>query len=620
MCGIAGIVTADARQYDNSLSRMIETLRHRGPDSSGSYYFSNCGLGHTRLCIIDLFGGAQPMLAANGQIGITFNGEIYGYRDLKKQDLVDYHFQSTSDTEVILALYLKYGTEMINRLPGMFAFALWDDRNQELFCARDRFGEKPLYYAFGKFGELIFASEIKAILATGLVQPRLSRKSLAHYLKRRYVHPHATIYENIYTLPPAHSMWYRKRKLHIEKYWKLPEQRTDLSLSDATEEFTTLLTQAVKKQLVSDVPVGALLSGGLDSTSVVAIAAGMSNGLNTYSFGFNGTLNELPYARSVANKYVTNHMELIDDKRDLVDLLIHMQHIYDEPFADSSNIPTHSICSLASRYGKVILTGDGADELLGGYSYWYRVLYQMELEIVPSPCKMLIYSFLETISNKMKLSTMEMHCNLKSTAHHYLAQYRSIIKAHQTQNVWFDDNELRSFGFAKSEISNSLSFDWVPNATVDDALRMDLLDYMPGDILVKTDRASMAHGLELRSPFLDVDIASFCISLPSALKINGRADKVILREGFSRKWPEIVRKRRKQGFVAPISEWLRSGSINSLKHDYLENPRRKIFELIPYEVCQHYVDQNSFKTWILLTLALWAEIHAFESSGPASGG
>ena len=614
MCGIAGLVAANARQYDNSLSRMIDTLKHRGPDSSGSCYFSNCGLAHTRLCIIDLFGGTQPMLAAEGQIGITFNGEIYGYRDLKKENLADYDFRNTSDTEVILALYLKYGTDMIQHLPGMFAFAIWDDRNQELFCARDRFGEKPFYYAFGECGEFIFASEIKAILATELVRPRLSRKSLAHYLRKRYVHPHTTIYQNIYTLPPAHSIWYRKGKLQIEKYWHLPERRTNLSLSDATEEFSSLFTQAVKKQLVADVPVGAFLSGGLDSTSVVTVAASICNRLKTYSFGFNGDLNELPYARSVARKYETNHMELIDEKHDLADLLIRMQNIYDEPFGDSSNIPTYLISSLASKHGKVVLTGDGGDELLGGYSYWYRVLYQMEREIAPSPWKMFLFSFLARIGYRMRLKQLETYCSNKSTALHYLAKYGSVINAHQTQNVWFDDSELRSFGFADSEISNSSSWDWVPKGTVDDAFRMDLLDYMPGDVLVKTDRASMAHGLELRSPFLDVDVASFCISLPPELKINNRKDKVILREGFSKEWPEIIRKRSKQGFVAPISEWLKCDSIYSLKHDYLTNPRRKLFDLISYEACQPYVDQNSFQTWTLLMLALWAETHSFEMS------
>jgi len=305
MCGIAGIIKKDSQKYKPQLKKMTDSLSHRGPDAEGFYFFKDCGLGHRRLSIIDLKTGDQPMLSYNGQAGVVFNGEIYGYQEIKK-NLSNYSFQTTSDTEVILALYEKYGENFVKHLPGMFAFALWDDKNKKLICARDRFGEKPLYYALGKNGEFIFASEIKAILASDLIKPKLNKKSLIHYLKRLYVHPYSAIYENIYVLPPAHFLIYQNKKIKINRYWQMPELNYQITFDEAIEKFKKLLFEAVKKQLVTDVPVGAFLSGGLDSSTIVAIASQYKKNLNTFSFGFGEWINELPYALEIARKYKTN--------------------------------------------------------------------------------------------------------------------------------------------------------------------------------------------------------------------------------------------------------------------------------------------------------------------------
>lgn len=601
MCGIAGIVTTDVRAYQGQLDRMISSLSHRGPDGSGSHFFKRCALGHTRLSIVDLESGGQPMLTPDKRLGITFNGEIYGFKDIKS-NLPDYPFNTSSDTEVILALYKRYGEDMMSHLPGMFSFAIWDEAKQMLVCARDRFGEKPFYYAFGKKGEFLFASEIKAILATDLIDPVVSRKAIAHYLRHLHIHPYETVYENVHLLPPAHSLSYIDGHLKIKRYWDLPKTDNNIDMPDAVERFKYLFDSAVKNYLVADVPVGAFLSGGLDSSTIVAAASRYKADLKTYSFGFEGGLSELPFAREVATLYKTDHIELTEDKVDIGELLIKMQEVYDEPFADSSNIPTYLICKLARQYGKVVLTGDGGDELLAGYSYWYSNLYLMEHERKAGFWHYAVLSMAVKVSKRMRN---------RMIGQDYRQKYGTVSNAHKAQNQYFSDFELAHLMIGnKQEVSYAdMAFD--KTDTVDDALRMDILDYMPGDILVKTDRASMANGLELRSPFLDVDFASFCISLPSRLKIDADNNKLILRQAYSDAWPDSIRRRSKQGFGAPVTQWLKQESVHVLKQKYLNNPKNKVFEIISFENSRRTVNRDDYQAWILLVLSLWMERHEF---------
>ena len=611
MCGIAGIVMEGSRRYAKAVAGMTASLAHRGPDGRGEYYFPDCALAHTRLSIVDLETGEQPMVTDDQKHAISFNGEIYGYRELRKE-LSDYPFRTTSDTETILALYRAKGEECLEDLPGMFAFALWDDSRKKLFCARDRFGEKPFYYAIGKNGEFVFASEIKAILATGLVKPELSRGSLIHYLKHLYVHPHRTIYDNVHTLPPAHRLVYESGDVRVERYWKFPELDFSIGKEEAVEKFKSLLGKAVSRQLIADVPVGAFLSGGLDSTTITAVASGCDKKLRTFSFGFEGVLNELPYARDAAAEYETDHVEVTSGNVDIGELLLEMANVYDEPFADSSNIPTYVLCKLARQYGKSILTGDGGDELLAGYTFWYNELLLKQPRYKPSPVTIILAKIADWILKRTRVPLKGRWKDRIGT----LSRLRreSVRRAHARQNVFFSDADITRLGLDSEYEYGMPTGCWTETGTVDDAFRMDVEDYMPGDILVKVDRASMAHGLELRAPFLDAELASFCLSLPAEHKIDMSKSKILLSEAFSEAWPVSIRGREKQGFGAPVGEWLRNSSVRELKQRYLMDPDRKLFQFISFQESERIIRRDNYQTWILLVLSIWMETHDFNAA------
>lgn len=611
MCGIAGIVAPDSRAYQSNLQRMVCAIEHRGPDGDGTYFFQHCALGHRRLSIVDLVSGDQPMLNRDSSTGITFNGEIYGYQEIKKS-LSDYNFRTTSDTEVVLALHERGGARFPQQLPGMFAFALWDDNRHELLCARDRFGEKPLFYSFGGNGEFIFASEIKSLLASGLIEPVLDTDALAYYMQYLYVHPSQTIYKNIYALPPAHVLRYRNNRLSIEAYWQLPETSDSMDTVEAVEEFRRLFDRAVSGQLVADVPVGAFLSGGLDSSTIVAVASHHRAKLKTFSFGFEDTINELPYARQVADLYQTEHIELIDAQADIGELLVAMQDFYDEPFADSSNIPTYLISKLARQHVKVVLTGDGSDELLGGYTFWYNSLLEAQPGNVPSPSPHQLRQIARRVARKIRSSLTQNRIRQQpASAAEHNQRCTSIAQSHSMHQQFFSDEEIYRLGLRPPAKASAIPEKYTSN-TVSDALRMDVENYMPGDILVKTDRASMANGLELRAPFLDVDFASFCLSLPARLKITPAQNKIILREAFANSWPPSIRTRGKQGFGAPVDRWLKRESVKALKQRYLACPEQKIFELISFERTRAIIAADDYQTWILLVLAIWMDKHEFK--------
>ncbi|HBG06023.1 MAG: asparagine synthase (glutamine-hydrolyzing) [Geobacteraceae bacterium GWC2_58_44] len=613
MCGIAGIIAPQAARYGAALERMSDALVHRGPDGSGRHFFENCALGHRRLSIVDLVTGRQPMLSPTGTTGITFNGEIYGYQAIR-QTLADYPFSTASDTEVILALYHGYHHDCLAHLPGMFAFAIWDDARQELFCARDRFGEKPFFYAFGAAGEFIFASEIKAILASGLVTPTLSSSSLIHYLRHLYVHPHETIYGNIYTLPPAHSLCLKGGKATVRRYWQVPGVTEGIEPGRAVEQFRFLMEQAVARQLVADVPVGFLLSGGLDSSTLVAVAARQRDNLRTFSFGFEDAVSDLRYAGEIAERYRTGHLELTARDVDIAEMIETMQAVYDEPFADSSNIPTYLISKLSREHVKVALSGDGADELLGGYCWWYHPVRCMAEARNSSyfECALIRLKGWLLAKSQRQLAAQQLY---EREGERYSRCYGSVMEAHYGQNIFFTGAELSALGIAGAKGLDTRNFDrysWRPSEGVNDALLMDVENYLPGDILAKTDRASMANSLELRSPFLDADFASFCLSLPSALKITRERDKAILRDAYADAWTDSIRRRGKYGFAAPVDKWLARGSVQALKQSYLNDPRRKIFSLLSFEKSRGFVERNDYRTWILLVLAAWLEKHDFQ--------
>jgi asparagine synthase (glutamine-hydrolysing) len=605
MCGIAGIVSHRVREFETNLVRMVRCLKHRGPDDDGVKIFDECGLGHTRLSIVDLSGGHQPMLSADGQTAITFNGEIYGYKHLRAT-LQDYPFRTSGDTEVILGLYERYERDLLRHLPGMFAFAVWSNRKRELFCARDRFGEKPFFYAIGKEGQFVFASEIKAIIASNLVEPVLNRTAVRHYLRQGYSDPAQTIYQQIHTLPPGHQLIYSDGCISVERYWELPLTSEAISLQAAAEQFRHLFEQAVSRQLVADVPVGAFLSGGLDSSSIVAVAAQRHPRCKTFSFGFGASINELPFAREIAQRYGTEHIELTDSNENIASHLEEMQEIYDEPFGDSSNIPTFLLSKLARQYITVALAGEGSDELTCGYNFWYRPLFNLDrANGLPDFTATLI----RAASTACKIFGRKLPRSLSELWEGFFLkwQFGNALDAHHARNATFSEDELDLFGLADCrDLQQNRSRD----RDLDAVLRDDLQHYLAGDILTKTDRASMASGLEIRCPFLDVDFASFCISLPIQLKIDSKTEKLVLRRAFESAWTPSIRSRGKQGFGAPVGDWLKRSELQKLKSDLLNWRGSEIYQHLPASSIEPYIGKDNYQTWLLLVLALWLQKRA----------
>lgn len=595
MCGIAGIIAHNAKNYQEELHQMTDAIAHRGPDSAHHEFYENAALGHRRLSIIDLSeNGKQPMFSGTKNECIVLNGEIYGYQDIKSQ-YPEYPYRGNSDTEVILAMYQRKQENLIHDLPGMFAFAIWNNEKQELFCARDRFGEKPFYYAFGKNNEFIFASEIKAILASGLIRPEVNTEAMSHYLQYGYVGTYQSIYKNIHTLPPAHQLIWKEGKISVTRYYSLPKKDTVMSLSDAKEEFTYLLKNAVKKQLVADVEVGSFLSGGLDSSSIVALVAEFLPKQTTISFGYDHQDSELKFAKEIADKYRTNHIEVHEKKEDLATSLLKISPFFDEPFSDISFIPHFEICRNARKNLTVVLSGDAGDELFGGYSF-YRVENQLKNHF---SYKNIIAQFGLTLYQKIKPISFVSQRNLN---------HKNILDFHRNfvRNA-FNPQERTALGISSSY---EQPYSFVPDPdSLNDIMRHDLETYVPANMMVKSDRMAMANSLEVRTPFLDIDFAEFCIQLPEQLKLTNDHDKIILREAMGSYWTETIRKRRKQGFGMSIKTWFEEENLIRLSDQLLKDRDQKIFSYIDFKAAQKFLNRDH-KHWNLLQLALWAHHNA----------
>lgn len=591
MCGIAGIIAHNAKNYQQELHKMTDTIAHRGPDAMHSEFYENAALGHRRLSIIDLSeNGKQPMFSNTKNECIVLNGEIYGYQEIKAK-YAEYPYRGSSDTEVILAMYQQKQENLIHDLPGMFAFAIWNNEKQELFCARDRFGEKPFFYALGKNNEFIFASEIKAILASGLIRPEVNTEAMSHYLQHGYVSTYQSIYKNIHTLPPAHQLIWKEGKISVSRYYSLPKKDTVMSLSDAKDEFTYLLKNAVKRQLVADVEVGSFLSGGLDSSSIVGLVAEFLPKQTTISFGYDHQDSELKFAKEIADKYRTNHIEVHEKKQDLATSLLKISPFFDEPFSDISFIPHFEICRNARKNLTVVLSGDAGDELFGGYNF-YRVENQLKNHF---SYKNIIAQFGLNLYQKVKPVSFVSQNNIK---------HKNILDFHRNfvRNA-FNIEERLALGIL-SKYEHPYSF--VPDPdSLNDIMRHDLETYVPANMMVKSDRMAMANSLEVRTPFLDIDFAEFCIQLPEQLKLTKDNDKIILREAMGSYWTETIRKRRKQGFGMSIKTWFEEENLIRLSNQLLKDPDQKIFSYIDFKAAQKFLNKDH-KHWNLLQLALWA--------------
>ena len=604
MCGICGIVSNRPSGDTGALERMVAALAHRGPDGHDILNLGECQLGHTRLSIIDLQGGAQPMKDVSGRYSITFNGEIYNYRelraDLEKRGRV---FATRSDTEVILNALAEWGSRCVDRFRGMFAFAVWDAQEKRLFAARDLFGEKPLYYASTPVGSLLLASEIRALLASGEIAPKLDLESVDAFLAFGYVPPDRTIYKNVQTLPPGHFLEWDGKMLRVERYWYPRFAPQAIGLDDAAGRLRDLLQQAVRRQMVADVPVGAFLSGGHDSSTIVALMQGqVSHPVKTFSVGFGEYINELPYARTVAELYKTEHHEIDLGAPPVAPFLERMAEVYDEPFRDPSNIPTFLISKYARENVKVVLTGDGADELFGGYA-WYPLMAD-STDISPS---WLVWVVLRSASRFVgnRVRRLDRYSHAMGIALRTAQPWQRYIKEltidSDTRRSWWGGQDTQNTSYFPGEYYRPPA----DTTGMNEVLHFDLMSFLPGDILVKVDRASMAHGLETRAPFLDRDLVEFALSLPSALKVKDGETKVLFKQALSRYWPPALRTRGKQGFAAPFQVWLGFPEVKTLlQRIFAEGSRLR--ELLP-GVRPEQQHARNYQTWNLLTLGLWLE-------------
>jgi asparagine synthase (glutamine-hydrolysing) len=600
MCGIAVVVGVDDAAV--CVEKMLDAIAHRGPDARAHAQMGPCALGHARLSIIDLATGDQPMADAHGRYWITFNGEIYNYRELRHELVARGHdFRTQSDTEVILEAYAEWGTGCLDRFRGMFALAIWDSVERTLFAARDLFGEKPLYYASGDGGSFAAASEIGAVLAAGTVRPQLGIEAVDAFLTFGFVPPDRTIFTNVATLPPAHYLVWKEGRTETVRYWKPLLDSRPITMDAAAERLRELIEQAVQRQMVADVPVGAFLSGGLDSSTIVAMMQQHSGiPVKTFSVGFGDVINELPYARAVARRYGTEHHELDLGTPDVAALLERMVDVYGEPFGDTSHIPTYLVSQFARRYVKVVLSGDGGDELLGGY-WWHTVLAQAGR----IPSSFALWAVLRITSKLLRGRNKALQS--RAVAAGYAARWPDAWLADINSHVVFGAGQRRRL-WGRDVIPYSPGDYYRPGDDiqgVDRGFFFDLMQYLPGDILVKVDRAAMAHGLETRAPFLDRDLAEFALSLPAALKVDGRRGKLVLREACERYWPEELHGRGKQGFGSPVGQWLRFPEVEALVRRVTGRGSR-LRELLRGRV-DLVAAGLDYRAWILMTLGLWLE-------------
>jgi asparagine synthase (glutamine-hydrolysing) len=578
MCGILGIIGNTKSFSQSSIDAMLLSLAKRGPDEKGTLSFPRCVLGQTRLSIIDLSSGHQPMKDNTRDHAITFNGEIYNYLELKSSLIEKGHkFSTNSDTEVILKAYAEYGEECPKYLDGMFAFAIWDNEKNILFMARDRFGKKPLYYAFDDEKNFIFASEIKAILASGKIKGILDPEAIDNYLALMYVPSVKTVYKNIFTLAPAESATYQNGEFSKKKYWELIYSPITISYNEAKEEVRRLFTEAVKKRMIADVEIGSFLSGGVDSTLVTAYAQKyLKQPIKTFSLGYGNLVSELPYAKAAADKISTDHHTLEADEN-LIESLTEVLAYFDEPHADSSDFPHSLLAKFTASKVKVALSGDGADELFYGYGWYTR------------------------------------HRNLSYKAHTFEKLFLNPFQGHIRNISIFSESERKKLWGKKNYVNGFVPDDIAEShlGSMEKINLFDLTAYLPGQLLAKADRMSMMHSLEVRSPFLDYHLAEFVFSLPEEQKLG----KIILKDLLGEFMPPEFVHRRKQGFGAPVGKWMERPEVqNFIKETFLKKEAH-VYELLDkkevIKILTAFMENKpgfqSYKIWMLLCLELWLE-------------
>jgi asparagine synthase (glutamine-hydrolysing) len=616
VCGIAGFTWNDERL----LGAMCRALAHRGPDQDGTYLDTHVSLGHRRLSIIDLSEhGRQPMTNEDGTVWVTYNGEIYNFADVRQAlEAKGHTFRSRTDTEVIVHAYEEYGIDCVRWFNGMFAFAIWDRKERELLLVRDRLGVKPLYY-YWRDGRLVFASEIKAILQAPQVQAEINPQAVYHYLGYEFVPAPDTIFRHIRKLPPGHSLRYKDGGIEVTRYWDLQFQDQDHPPDYYAEKLRDLLTESVRKRLVSDVPLGVFLSGGLDSSAVVALMSRCGvEPIQTFSLGYEDpTFSELEYARIIAGQFKTQHRELLIEPvtPELIEKTV--WHL-DEPMTDLSTIPFYLICKKAREHVTVCLSGEGGDENLAGYDRfkaskahaYYALLPDWVRRGVIAP---LVNAAPDQQQKKGVLNILKRFVDgglLPEQAGHIRWQYfgGSTSNGEFFSNGFAGSITADPFAPIRPYTTRSQAYDRLSRE-----IYLDLKFIMPDSVLMKVDKMSMAHALEVRVPFLDYQFVEFCATIPANLKLRGFTSKAVFRSAMKDILPDRIRARGKQGYSLPIKNWLRQELRPYMTDLLLTSPLIKEAFNLGYvrrlmQEHQEYRANHNHILWGLINLAIWHRV------------
>ena len=569
MCGIAGIFNLNGSEpiAEAVLQQLNQVQFHRGPDEGGLHLTDQIGLAHRRLSIIDISTGQQPLFNAERTVGIVFNGEIYNFRAIRSElESLGYNFQTHSDTEVIVHAWSAWGEACVQKLRGMFAFAIWDSQQQQLFIARDRLGIKPLYYAVLPNGQLIFGSELKVLTAHPKLTRNIDPQAVEDYFALGYIPEPRTIYQNVFKLPPGHKLTLKPGDASVtpQQYWDIHFAPQAIKEADAKQELIDRFREAVDVRLVSEVPLGAFLSGGVDSSGVVAMMAQLQQEpVNTCAIGFQEkSFNESEFAQQVAERYQTNHFlgQVSTDDFDLIDQLA---QLYDEPFADSSAMPTYRVCQMAKQHVTVALSGDGGDEVFAGYRrYRWHMNEERLRSALPLGLRKPLFGALGHAypkadwAPKVFRAKTTFQAIARDSVEGYFHNF-SIITDGLRNQLYSDSFRQQLAGYRAIEVFRRHAED----APVEDKLSLvqylDMKTYLVGDILTKVDRASMAHALEVRVPILDHEFLQWSAGLPAKLKLKGQQGKHIFKRALEPHLPNDVLYRDKMGFAVPLAKWFR---------------------------------------------------------------
>jgi asparagine synthase (glutamine-hydrolysing) len=630
MCGIAGFIdlwdmrqARAAEERASILDGMCRTMTHRGPDDQGVWLTSGVALGMRRLAIIDLVTGHQPISGEDGSVTIVFNGEIYNFQELKVElEARGHTFKTHSDTEAIVHAYEESGASGLKNLRGMFAFAIWDAGARSLFIARDRAGKKPLYYTTTSGGTFVFGSELKAVLAHPDVDRQINAEALDAYFTLGYVPDPLSIFHGIHKLPPGHALTFAEGRTSVQRYWDFDfRQGPARREADYLDELRALLDESVRLRMIADVPLGAFLSGGIDSSTVVGIMARHSSQpVKTFSIGFHAdSFNELKYARLTARKFETDHHEFFVTP-DICDVVDELAWHLDEPFADPSAIPTYMVSKLARDHVTVALSGDGGDELFAGYT---RYLVEQNRRGFDSLPKLVRERVLRPLSERLPHAAWGRNYihNMSLDPVPRFLDSVSIFTALNRKSLYTAAFlEKIGAGSYAGNLFHDLAGKVKTNEPLDRLLYTDSKTYLPGDILTKVDRMSMAASLETRAPLLDHKLIEFVTSVPPSLKLAGSETKHLFKRAVSDLIPSDILNRPKQGFGVPIHEWINQ-QLRSRIRETLTEPRTRQRGYIDYRYVdvllneheQHRRD-HAVALWALLMLELWHR-HFVDSNG-----